>query len=352
MTSSKIAHRNHFVSRLYLKGWTDPQDRLWIYRILVGHPNVPLWKQSSRKGVAYHEHLYTRVLTTGESDEVEKWFAKEFEEPAVDPLRKAILGDRLSPEDWKCLIRFLAAQDVRTPARMLEILARWGRDLPEMTVASLADSVETMTKAHKEGRPIRHESAPNADRFPSRVTVEKIPGADHGLLRLEVVVGRSLWLFQLDPLLTSTVKALQRHKWTFLRPPKNMTWLTSDDPVMKVNHPQPGRYDFKGGWGSLGTEIFFPLGPQHLLYTRIGDKQVPLKGTRVSDGGARAIQRMTIEHAHRHIFSAAVDDDVSLARPRHVDAAAVKSESEQWRRWHEEQSAAEREIHTNSKTAR
>jgi type I restriction enzyme M protein len=35
---------------------------VWTYPILVGHENVPLWKERSIRGVAYHTHLYTRLI--------------------------------------------------------------------------------------------------------------------------------------------------------------------------------------------------------------------------------------------------------------------------------------------------
>jgi hypothetical protein len=53
---------------------------------------------------------------------------------------------------------------------------------------------------------------------------------------------------------------------------------------------------------------------------------------------------MIAEHAHRYIFSPYKDPAVPQYRPRVVDADVVKNEQEEWRRWHEEQSAAEREL--------
>jgi len=35
--------------------------------------------------------------------------------------------------------------------------------------------------------------------------------------------------------------------------------------VILLNFYSPEKYDFGGGWGSVGTEIFMPLGPGHHL---------------------------------------------------------------------------------------
>jgi hypothetical protein len=310
----------------------------------VSHPNVPVWKNASIQGLAYHEHLYTRVVAAGETDEFEKWLAKEFEAPAEEPIRRAVSGERLSPDDWECLIRFMAAQDVRTPARLMETLSRWKDTLPEMVQTTLVEAVKEFREAKWEGRTLERTASAVADYFPSRIRTEIEPSAENGILKLETVAGRSLWLFGLRHLLTNTLQVLLRHRWTLLRPPIGMKWVTSDDPVVKLNYYGPEKYDFKGGWGSEGTEILFPLSPEHLLYTRIGHRPVA-KYLRVSESMAEAFQRFTVEHAHRFVFAVDQDPFVPVTRPRVVDAVQFKTDADQWKRWHEEQANAERDLH-------
>lgn len=48
-----------------------------------------------------------------------------------------MLDQRLSPDDWYVLIKFLALQDVRTPARLFEHLERTQKDLKEILNAPL-----------------------------------------------------------------------------------------------------------------------------------------------------------------------------------------------------------------------
>lgn len=233
------------------------------------HENAPMWKHSSIESVGFHNHLYTRVLAGAETGEIENWFEQKVETPAAQPIVKATTDSPLTPDDWGCLMRFLAAQDARTPARMIEFLARQTRQLPGVTGEVLRNAVSELTEAKRTGRKIERPLSDRATGFPSRVTSEIEPGAEEGTLKLDVMVGRSLWLWSLKQPLEQTYKVLRSHKWTIVRPPLNMSWLTSDNPVVKLNYYGDGRYDFKGGWGRQGTEILLPLGPRTFCTPRL-----------------------------------------------------------------------------------
>lgn len=342
-TAEEFHRDNHYVPQTYLKHWGGTDGRVFAYRVLAPHPNVRLWKPTSVKGLVYHAHLYTRVVATGLTDEVERWLDSDFESPAGEVIKKVAADARLTAQDWSHLIRFLAAQDVRTPARLMEMLQRWHQTLPKLMEDTLRDSVQKLETSRREGKPLDRSCHIDAEHFPIRVTTELVPGEEQGMLRAETVVGRGLFLFNLKYLLTKTINELLAHKWTILRSPEGIEWLTSDDPVVRLNYHNPTKYDFGGGWGSVGTEIFLPLSPRHLLYTKIGTRP-PQRGTIVSTELAGWLQRFTIEHAHQFIIAKEEDESVSKIRPRIVDPAAFKTEAEQWRRWHDEQTDAERNL--------
>jgi hypothetical protein len=175
---------------------------------------------------------------------------------------------------------------------------------------------------------------------PWRVSTQIEPGADFGVLKLEVLIGRSLWLNSLRRLLSTTAKVLHEHRWTILRAPTGTSWFTSDDPVIKLNYYQNGNYDFKGGWGRHGGQIFLPLDSNHLLFTHIGFKP-PQRGTVADPEFARKVRKLLAEHAHRAIFSAYEDPEIPLLRPRIVDENELRNERDQWAQWHESQRLAE-----------
>jgi hypothetical protein len=343
MTEANFHRDNHYVPCEYLKHWATPAKKVWAYRILVAHNKQHLWKASSLRGVAYHSHLYTRITAGVESDEIEKWLDREYETPVEDVLQKVTTDSRLTPSDWKVLVRFLAAQDVRTPARLVENLHRWDKSLPEWFQKTLQESIKKFELMKAGGEEIPPPASPLAEYFPLSVKTETQPGQEFGTIRAETVIGRGLWLFGIKHLLSKTVEVLERHRWTIISPPNGLEWFTSDDPVVRLNYHGPEKYDFGGGWGSKGTDIFMPLSPKHLLFTQVGERP-PNRGTYFNHEQAGIIRRCIAEHAHRIIFASEPDEQIANLRPRTVSTDLVKNENEQWSKWHEEQTTAEKKL--------
>ena len=344
-----ITTDNHYVPCEYLKHWASSDNRINTYHLLVSHPKVPLWKPSSPRGIAYLEHLYTRIVAGREIDDIEQWLNREFETPAKEALDKATSNARLTPDDWKRLVRFLAAQDVRTPARLIEDQQNWEKTLPHLIENTLQEGVQEFDLARKSGQPLPEiDPHPYADYFSFRVKTDILPGEKVGTLTGEVLLDRSFWLFGLRVALTQTVKVLLQHRWTILHAPEGMEWFTSDNPVIRLNYYAPDKYDFEGGWGSSGTELLLPLSPHHLLYTKIGKKRLE-RGTIVPPSEARMIRRFIAEHAYRMIFAAHQDIEVPKLRPRTEDTNLYRKDKEQWKKWHEEQGAIEQELNSEMK---
>jgi len=338
-----LSRHNHYVSRGYLKRWEALPGRVWTYRVLVSHPAVPLWKQVSTRGVAYREHLYTRIAASGESDQLERWLNTEFETPAEESIEKAISGQRLRPEDWRRLIRFFAAQDVRTPARLVENLQRWPESLPGIIKDTLDESVRKLEGMSDEERAALSKRNTGHDPIPFRVTVEKHSGTEGGILRGETIAGRGLWVWGIRHLLSNTLRVLYTHRWTILTPPPDVTWITSDDPVLKLNFNSLSDYSFGGGWGHPGTDLMLPLGPRHMLYTQVG-RAAPKRDSPMSADKTEVIRRLIAEHAHRLVFATTPDASLAALRPRIIDSALLERESSERRSWHRDQTAAEREL--------
>jgi hypothetical protein len=240
------------------------------YRTLVSRSEIRLWKPGSIKGVGYLSHLYTRLVAGSESDDVEKWLEREFETPAAEPLRKAVSDERLTSKDWQNLVRFLAAQIVRTPAYFVNKQPMWRELAPAVLDEVIRDVGHALEHAKRTGTSPELPDAPHSDLIPVRVTSEASQEAGTVGLRMTVGLGRGMWLFAIKSALTQTAKVLHEHRWTILKPAAGITWFTSDDPVICLNYYDDEKYDFGGGWGRPGSEILLPLSPRHLLYTRIG----------------------------------------------------------------------------------
>jgi hypothetical protein len=110
--------------------------------------------------------------------------------------------------------------------------------------------------------------------------------------------------------------------------------------VLRLNYYyEQGTYDFKGGWGSQGTDLILPLSPRHLLYTQVG-AEAPDRFT-FSNEMTSTIQRFLAERAHRWVFARRPTETVARFRPRRIDAAAVAAEKAAWQRWHNDHRRAE-----------
>jgi hypothetical protein len=332
---------NHYVPHVYLKAWETTPKKLWIYRVLASHQDVPAWNLKSTRGISFLSHLYTRIAAGGESDEMERWFDSEFEAPASKVLEKAITECRLQQSDWHVLIRFLALQDARTPAKMISFIQQWETrygELFQRTIQQSVDRLETLTSYERQEY---DRKSPLADYLPLRITTKIEPDQEYGFLEAKILVGRALWHHQIKHILCSTADVLLEHRWTIMKAPDGIEWFTTDDPVIRLNFYDRKNYDFNGGWKNQGTEIFMPLGPRHLLYTQVGSRP-PKRGAQFSLEQASVIQRCIAQHSHRYIFASSPHEEVLKYKPRIVNAEIFKEEAAHWKRWHHDQSQAEK----------
>ncbi|MCL6601285.1 MAG: DUF4238 domain-containing protein [Paenibacillus sp.] len=335
-----LRKNHHYVSQSYLKAWANNHNRIWTYRTLVSHSSVPEWSQSSIKSIANHQHLFTRSIVGDDSDEIEIWMDQEIESPAQIALSKVRTDDSLSKHEWEQLLRFVALQDIRNPERYIEQLERWKLDMPTIIEKAMQTALSKMKADSSKGRIPTDKDNGDIKLIPIRVTKEIGTESELGHLKTEVLLGRGVWLFSIRHLLTATYKVLNEHTWSILRAPGELHWITSDNPLVRLNYYENGSYDFKGGWGNEGTEIFFPLSPELLLYTQVGNKVKMNNVTRVL---ARTLNRFIAENAHRHIFGLDPVNEMSGVVPRIVNHVAYEHEKREWETWHVRQKKLEQE---------
>ncbi|WP_018605346.1 DUF4238 domain-containing protein [Uliginosibacterium gangwonense] len=341
MGQAQLTSNNHYVPRSYLKRWGDHENKISVYRTLVKHENTELWKRFSVKSVAFQKHLYTRLIAGSESDDIENWFESTFETPATESVDKAISGSYLEKSDWHNLICLLAAQDLRTPTRFFQYLTWCSKELPDFITESLPKLLEGLEKPHNNDKYATRNDQFLNELFPDRLTITP------DKVIYEIQCGRQHWLLCMKRLLDETASVLLQHKWTILLSPSGVDWLTSDDPVIRLNYQSPEKYNFDGGWANPGTEIFMPISPKHLMYTKVGHRP-PSKGTVLTMNSALAFQKLIVQHAHRCVFGRAERPEVTAWKPRIVDNFACKKEKEYWEKWHQIQSTAENDFLINN----
>ncbi|MCB8966453.1 MAG: DUF4238 domain-containing protein [Ardenticatenaceae bacterium] len=339
----QVTRDNHYVPKVYLKQWSDDGLHIWAYRLLVSHKNVPLWRSHSIDQVAFRRNLYTEIESGEEVDEFEKWLQSEFENPIKETIKKILKDNPLSKTDWDRLSSFLGAQDIRTPLSYMELTERWERTLPDLMQKTLHESVRKL-EDEEFRKSIKVLPNDESGSFGEVLNINVVKGSEtedgQGYIQAEITMGRKLWLESQRFLLTETIKALKGHKWSIARPAPGFQWFTSDQPVIKLNYYHQGNYDFKGGWGKKGGNLFMPLSPRHLLFTKIG-ADIP-DSVKFSSEDTRLIQKLIAERASRWIFAHEQLKIVSKLRTRIIDAEQFKFEEEQWNNWHKNQLQSEK----------
>lgn len=345
----ELRQKNHFVPENYLKRWADSCGKIFVYQTLVSHERVPLWKTASPGGIAYHHHLYTQIVDGAESDNVERWLSSEFESPAAEVLEKATNDRRMTPDDWKTLSLFVALQDLRTPARMFEML-RGGDEAADHIQGPSQNSQSPLEVPRPENN-AEDTAGRSQGRYPLLIDIEDKPEEGNVELRYQLVPGRQLWLAQLQQLLTTTARVLQKHRWTIVKPPPDMSWITSDNPVVRLNYYGARGHDLKGGWGMKNGNILFPLSPAHLLFTQIGEKPRWGRGTVLSASLAKQLQSYLVENAFRRIFADRPHKSIPRIRHRVVDEQRYAEEGRFWKTWRDREGEQELRVEKSRKAA-
>lgn len=335
---------NHFVPRFYLKAWANGDNKIEVYRILVSHRNVPEWTSRSVSNVAYHKHLYSRMILSGKTDDFEKWIESAFETPASAVIRKAISGLAMSREDWNALARFVAAQDLRTPARYFDSVTRFQEYdgdamLREIINDAKRDGVQLQDLV--EGGVSTPDGFPCTIRIVSDTTRKK-------QIAMKITHGRAFWQYAMRRSLQEIGRIMEGHRWTILRAPNGLEWPTSDTPLVRLNFRSLTEYNLAGGWGVPHTSLMMPLSPRHLLITEVAAKHVPQKYTVAPDWQAAFFIKCIAENAHRSIFSREPIPKVALYRPRTIDQDRYAEEERFWKNWDHEQSVIEQEYFCNA----
>ena len=323
-----IKRHNHFVPEMYLKNWAT-KNKVNTYSLLVPHENVPIWKEKSIEYSASIDNLYVRHDDGMEVDDFENEFMRRYETPAKAPLEKATNEQRLTSDDWQVLIDYIAAQIVRTPAFYLKSQNHMKELIPE-AIETVAKEINSLIpdQIKRQNRTVPDDEII----LPITVDFTGIKADDRSqFVKITAVAGKTTWLFSMKHLLTNVAPVLHRYKWSIVSPEEGICWPTSDDPVICLNYYGDRHYDFNGGWGKKGSEIFMPISPTKVIYTQIGVKHPPRMVFNRDE--SLLIKKLIVEHAFMNVYAYDKDEDIPLIRPRTVNLEEykrIKTEFEEW----------------------
>ena len=339
MTQS-ITHRNQYIPRFYLKNWSLDGKTIQTYSILVSNSKVPYWTQQSIKNSAVWNDFYTRTEGDKEVDDFEHWFDRKFETPVKPVFDKLLNDQKISREESIILSHFVFAQYVRTPAAYLRLAEQSRQAFPKI----IEDTVSRLNKVAKnmqKGYPAPH--IPDSIRnqlWPIKVVVDK----ENSMVEIKTIVGRGLYLHNLKRLLSSTLKVAECHDWKILHASEDISFPTSDDPVICMNYRNEHDYDFNGGWGRENCNILMPLSPRLILFAQVGSNG-PYTDLDFSPRYSQLFRRMIIQHAHRYVYSDRPQKGMLELNARVVNRDLYEKEKQGMAGWHIEQIQAEQSLY-------
>ncbi|MDD3241855.1 MAG: DUF4238 domain-containing protein [Bacilli bacterium] len=328
MRKFNISRNNHFVSQMYLEAWQNSNNKVMVYDLLVPDDKVPIWSSKSIRSVASIDSLFVRLNNNIETDDIEKWFATEYESPAKEALNKAINEERISVDEWHKLINFVACHIVRTPDFLVKILETAKRDCApifEEEIESISRFSEETIKESIKNMKIDI----NMDLFPIKcVDVGDDETGLNRLIKVETIFGKQFYLWIMKHLLEKTSKILHKHKWGIITINDKVILPTSDSPVICLNYNNENDYNFGGGWGKENSNIIFPISPNKILYTQVGIKCKPRM--KVNYKMSLVFKKIIVEHSYRKVISNFKDEEITKIKPRHIDLKEFIREKEMW----------------------
>ena len=320
-----ISRNNHYLSQMYLKNWAKDR-KVQVYSILVPDERVPLWIPRGTAGVGSYDSMFVRFDNGEETDDIEKWFATDYEDPAKKSLDKAVAGEDLTEEDWYYLIELLACHIVRSPkylAKSLQIQV----DAIENALIDLQETLPKLTKEDIKNYVSKYPEDDHRVQIPLKIT-EQESDSETTLLKIETMVGKQTYLWGMEHLLKNATYVLHQHNWSVVTVEDSITLPTTDNPVVFVNFENASNYNLEGSWDTPDTRIIFPISPKKFIYCQVG-RTIEPKQT-INRINSEWIKKFILENAYKTIISEEPDPDVPKIRPRCVSKEVYLEEKEKW----------------------
>ena len=335
MMDKNITRDNHYVPRMYLKNWSVDKQ-IYTYSLLVQHAKVPYWREESIKSASAWKDLYTRRVDTQDIDDFEIWFDTEFESPARRVMDKILSEIPLNKHDNITLSRYIAAQYVRTPARLNEILTLGRECLPNIVEDALSRTAD-IAKA-------RNRSTNRAIDDDDRLLPLKLDiNLNDETITAKSVVGKGMYLDSVRHMLSQTLKPMYKYRWHIIKSAEEVSFPTSDDPVVCMRLFNSGEYNFHNGVMQKNSIIFMPISPKYIAITQVGCNY-PFEKFSGEIEWSNFFRKIIIKHAHRYVYADSKQRGMLAINPRIVNEELYKQEQLDIKNWHTEHTEAEQAL--------
>jgi hypothetical protein len=274
----------HYLPRVYLKGFAEPGGHLWRYdRLDASCKRLPLGV------IAAEKDLYSIQDGGGISQALENELFSPIDGSFGPMMRKVEKGESLSVEEFKDLAIFVAYLLVRTPECIRGTELRF-RQL-DTQVGGMSDTVKYYSQ---DPRP------PEAQRSDSFVLASE--QSDQVSKNRGEAVRRNEVLRALVSSGMQVADALLDLQWSFVSAPTGRSFIVGDAPFAIVP-PRSHDTDLEGvGPLTAGAETYVPLSAS--LCARITTSGIRIPVRQLVDGAmVRAINLCQVLNSERYLYS-------------------------------------------------
>ena len=215
---------------------------------------------------------------------------------------------------------------------MLEISKNKLKDTFLQTILETEKKLNNMTLEELKKHSQKQNNTKDNNMFPLKIVDTGIDCGDKSIIKVETIIGKSYYLYEMMYLLNETIEVLHKHEWKIINLDDRVKIPTSDDPVICLNYYSNNNYDFGGGWDNKGSEIIFTISPSKIIYTKVGTKDIQFE---LDYHLSMKIKTMIVEHAYRRIFSIDNEKWITKTRKRYVNIDEFNKEKKMLENWHE-----------------
>ncbi len=331
LSRRNLSRDNHYLPQMYLSGWSADGKCLWVHRNLVFNENCPEWEDRPLKHTGMWKNLYVRVADNQERDDYELMFNRRFETPADAPMKAARNDERLTPADWRAIIRFICAQHVRTPAyyvSTIQTISEAAQEAIEKSTKALQNMTEPLAPS------VSEEGSVVQDLIPISMTFSDLNDS-HSAVKVETTIGKGAWLFAIHHHLeegSPFLNALCAFKWSIATAPDGYSWPTSDNPLVLGSLLADQRSICVSGINNANV-ILFPISSEKLLITTPG-RRLPPRFT-ASEHEAKAWIELIVKNSFLYLYSIKSDASILDYKQRVVDLQEAKRLQEEFDSWYD-----------------
>jgi hypothetical protein len=279
--------RHHYLPQFYQDNFTDSQGYLWIY-----DRNDCEYRRQQPINTAVIGHYYRFEKPNGEFENgIEDYLSavEGLSRPVID---KLLRKERITIEEKKIITFFIALSRVRVPRfeKVIHISRRnLIRDLLSESLSNEKDAKEVINGY--EG-----EMGEKLDLEPKELLNAFSTGS------ISVTERREIVLDAMYPAAISISKRIYKMTWFALFPPKDCSFITSDNPFVVVKSPTTVNINIdEKDLFPDGTKIFFPLHSNACL--ALENLPVGNKFFNISKKAVREINIVSAMNSERFIIS-------------------------------------------------